>query len=426
MAKLTKTTVDKAEPRDKQYTIWDSEVKGFGLFVNPTGTKTYFVDYRTSDGNRRRMTIGRHGPITPDEAHGLAKGALGDVTAKKEDPLLERKTKRTSLTVAELCDNYLEAAKKSLILGRSGKPKKSSTLDTDTGRIERHITPLLGRKLVIDLKRSDIAKFIRDVTARKTAFVAKAEKLRGKVIVSGGAGTAALTTGLLGGILTYAVSEGIIEHNPAQGVKRPADKRRERRLTADEFKAIGKALEDADSVPWQGIAGTKMLILTGCRLGEIVKLKWDEVGIEDQCIRLGDSKTGASVRPIGKAAIDVLKGIMPENEDEERKGWVFPGVRNPKKPVGSLVNMIEKIMATVGLSGVTAHTLRHSFASIAADLNYSDNTIGAIIGHSGSTTTSRYTHRLDSVLIAAADRIAEEIKKQMCGAETGQICLVSP
>ncbi|WP_079212720.1 hypothetical protein [Brucella pituitosa] len=122
------------------------------------------------------------------------------------------------------------------------------------------------------LKRSDIAKFIRDVTAGKTAFEGKSEKLRGRITVSGGAGTATRTTGLLGGILTYAVSEGIIEHNPAQGVERPADNRRERRLTADEFKAIGKALNEADTVPWQGVYGTKLLILTGCRLGEIVKL----------------------------------------------------------------------------------------------------------------------------------------------------------
>lgn len=409
MAKLTKTIVDRADPREKQYTVWDSDLKGFGLFVNPAGSKTYFVDYRTPEGKRRRMTIGRHGSITTEQARKLAIETLGGIVLQKDDPLLERQTRRSSLTVSELCDNYLKAAKKGLILGRSGKPKKSSTLDTDTGRIERHIKPLLGKSLVIDIKRSDISKFIRDVTAGKTAFEGKSEKARGKIVVSGGAGTAARTVGLLGGILSYAVSEGVIEFNPAQGVKRPADKRRDRRLVADEFKAIGKSLDKADSVAWQGVIGTKLLLLTGCRLGEIVKLRWEEVDLDQQCLRLGDSKTGASVRPIGKAAVVVLKEVMPENAT----GWVLPGIRNPSDHIGSLDDLIEKIMGMSGLSGVTAHTLRHSYASVAADLNYSDNTIGAIIGHAGSGTTSRYTHRLDTVLVAAADIIAEEITRQL-------------
>src|SRR5690606_8347877 len=111
---------------------------------------------------------------------------------------------------------------------RSGKAKKSTTLETDAGRIERHIKPLLGRKLVVDLKRSDIAKFIRDVTAGKTAVKEKSTKLRGVTLVAGGAGTATRTTGLLGGILSYAVSEGIIESNPAHGVSKPAYKKRDR------------------------------------------------------------------------------------------------------------------------------------------------------------------------------------------------------
>jgi integrase len=409
MAKLTKTIVDRADPREKQYTVWDSDLKGFGLFVNPAGSKTYFVDYRTPEGKRRRMTIGRHGSITTEQARKLAIETLGGIVLQKEDPLLERQTRRSSLTVTDLCDNYLKAAKKGLILGRSGKPKKSSTLDTDTGRIERHIKPLLGKSLVIDLKRSDISKFIRDVTAGKTAFEGKSDKARGKIVVSGGAGTAARTVGLLGGILSYAVSEGIIEFNPAQGVKRPADKRRERRLVGSEFKAIGKALSNADTVAWQGIIGTKLLLFTGCRLGEIVKLRWEEVSLDEQCFRLGDSKTGASIRPIGKAAVEVLKEIL----SDRATGWVLPGIRNPLDHIGSLDDLIEKIIAMAGLNGVTAHTLRHSYASVAADLNYSDNTIGAIIGHAGSGTTSRYTHRLDTVLVAAADIISEEIKRQM-------------
>lgn len=410
MSKLTKTIVDRAELREKQYTIWDGDLKGFGIFIHPTGTKPYFVDYRAAEGNRRRMTIGRHGSITTEQARKLAIETMGGIVLQREDPLLERRTRRASLTVAELCDNYLIAARKGLIIGRSGKAKMSTTLETDAGRIERHIKPLLGKKLVVDLKRSDIAKFIRDVTAGKTAVKEKSTKLRGGVtLVAGGAGTATRTTGLLGGILSYAVSEGILENNPAHGVTKPAYKKRDRRLDAAEFHSLGKVLQAQDHEPWQAIVGMQLLALTGCRLGEIAKLKWEEVDLEGQALRLGDSKTGASVRPIGKPVVERLKTIQPDRPT----GFVLYGVRNPEISYGALDSAIDRHVKAAGLEGVTAHTLRHSFASVAADLNYSDSTIASIIGHAGNTITSRYTHRLDSVLVAAADKISQEIKRQM-------------
>lgn len=408
MPKLSKSILDAADIKDKPYFKWCSELPGFGVRIFPNGKKTFYVDYYNQDGQRKRMSIGPFGKLTVEEARKMARITLGD-TLRGDDPLLERQTRRGSLTMSELCDNYIKAARQGLIIGRSGKAKKSSTLQTDAGRIERHIKPLLGKKLVIDMKRSDVAKFIRDVTAGKTAYQGKSERLRGKIVVAGGAGTAARTTGLLGGILSYAVSEGIIEHNPAHGVKRPADQKRNRRLTADEFKSLGKALSGADHMPWQAIAGIKLLALTGCRLSEIVNLSWDEVDLDAQCIHLGDTKTGASVRPLGKPAADLLQQFRPE----KAKGYVLPGVREPDKPYGSLDGAIDRIMKLAKLEGVTAHTLRHSFASVAADLNYSDSTIGAILGHAGSGITSRYTHRLDSVLIAAADEVAEEVKRQM-------------
>src|SRR5690606_24219441 len=156
-------------------------------------------------------------------------------------PLLERKTRRASLTVAQLCDRYLAAAERGLILGRrKNRPKKASTLEIDRGRIARHIKPLLGTKLVIDLIRAGGTKFMRDVAAGKTARKDRSGKNGARVEVKGGMGTAGRTTGLLGGILTYAVDEGIIPHNPARGVKLPADGVRDRRASADEYRAIGR------------------------------------------------------------------------------------------------------------------------------------------------------------------------------------------
>lgn len=412
MPKLTKAVIDGAELRDKQYTIWCSDLKGFGAYVHPTGRRTYFVDYRSGDGARRRMTIGRHGVITADQARKLAIETMGGIVLQKADPLLERKTRRKSLTVSQLCDQYLKAARKGLILGRSRRPKKASTIAIDTGRVERHIKPLLGSKLVIDLTRADIVKFVRDVTAGKTARRDRSGKNGNRVMVTGGAGTAARTTGFLGGILTYAVGEGIIATNPVQGVPLPADNVRNRRLTADEYRAIGEALtgEAAELDTPQAKTGAWLLALTGCRLGEISTLTWDEVDDAGGCFRLKDSKSGPSVRPVGREAFEMLREAVcvPGNP------YVLPALRK-KGHYNGLEGAWVRFMKRAGLEGVTPHTMRHSFASVAGDLGFAESTIAALLGHAGGTVTSKYVHRLDSVLVAAAEKVCGEVFRQMTG-----------
>ncbi|GAB4072046.1 tyrosine-type recombinase/integrase [Ancylobacter sonchi] len=413
MPKLTKSIVDTAAPRERQFTLWCSDLPGFGVYIHPTGRRTYFVDYRNADGVRRRMTIGRHGKITTEEARKLAIATMGE-TVRGEDPALEHTTRRNSLTVSELCDNYLAAAERGLIMGKRGRAKKATTLYVDRGRIAAHITPLLGKKLVRDLSKSDIAKFIRDVAAGKTAVDQKTGRARSRIIVEGGAGTAARTAGLLGGILSYALSEGVIDTNPATGVKRPADKRRERRLTPTEYGKLGEALRQAASETEieQAIAGVKLLALTGCRIGEIAKLKWSEVDEAGQCLRLEDTKEGASVRPTGRAVFDMLADMT------KRPGcpYVLPAARGGAEFYGALPAGLARIVERAGLAGVTAHTLRHSYASTAGDLGFSESTIAALLGHAAATVTSRYVHHLDSVLVAAADKVSDAILAHMARA----------
>jgi integrase len=415
--KLTKKLVDAAEPREKQYTVWCSDLKGFGVYVQPSGSKTYFVDYRV-DGARRRMTIGRHGALTAEDARKLAIETLGGIVLQKADPLLERKTRRASLTVAQLCDHYMKAAEKGLILGRrKNRPKKASTIKIDYGRVERHIKPLLGSKLVIDLTRADITKFVRDVSAGKTARKDRSGKNGARVEVKGGTGTAARTTGLLGGILTYAVDEGIIPSNPAQGVKLPADGVRTRRLVADEYRALGKVLSGSETeydTP-QAVTGAWLLALTGCRLGEIESLRWSEVDEEGHCFRLEDSKSGASVRAVGREVFDVLRTAKRVAGNP----YVLPALRKSGHYNG-LAGAWGRFMERAGLEGVTPHTMRHSYASVAGDLGFAESTIAALIGHSGGTVTSRYIHRLDSVLVAAANKVSGEVYRQMTG-EVGKL-----
>ncbi|MCK0196884.1 tyrosine-type recombinase/integrase [Ancylobacter sp. 6x-1] len=405
--------VDAAVPRERQFTLWCSELPGFGVYIHPTGRRTYFVDYRNADGVRRRMTIGRHGKITTEEARRLAIATMGE-TVRGEDPALERATRRSSLTVSELCDNYIAAAERGLIMGKRGRAKKATTLYVDRGRIAAHVKPLLGKKLVRDVSKADIAKFIRDVAAGKTAADRKTGKARSRIIVEGGAGTAARTAGLLGGILSYAVSDGVIDTNPATGVKRPADKRRERRLTPAEYGKLGEALRQAASETEieQVLAGVNLLALTGCRIGEIAKLKWSEVDEAGQCLRLEDTKEGASVRPAGRAVFDLLATIT------RRPGcpYVLPAARGGSEFYGALPAGLARIVKRTGLSSVTAHTLRHSYASTAGDLGFSESTIAALLGHAAGTVTSRYVHHLDSVLVAAADRVTDAILAHMARA----------
>ena len=435
MNKLTKRVVDAAEIRVNPYFIWCEELPGFGMRIYPSKKRVYYVDYRNSGGARKRMTLGTHGKLTTEEARKLAIATMGDVI-RGEDPAEERATRRKSMTVEDLCDRYLAAADRGLIMGKRGLPKKASTLDIDRGRIKRHIVPLLGGKLVSELTQADVAKFIRDIASGKTAANEATKRKRGRAIVKGGMGTAARTVGLLGGILSFARAEGVVTANPTHGVKKPADGKRTRRLSPEEFAALGSALTAAQSEgeQWQAVTMVRLLALTGLRRGEAVKLKWAEVDLAGRAIRLADSKEGASVRPIGGAVVEML-ATLPR-----RAGgvYVMPASRQSAKlaakneaPFGGVASSIERLMARAGLAGVTAHTLRHSYASTAGDLGYAEPTIAALLGHAAGSITSRYIHHLDAVLIAAADRVARTIALSMvapkaAGESSGNIVRFRP
>jgi integrase len=413
--KLTKRAVDSLGPRQADYFEWDDELPGFGVRVWPSRQKVYVAQYRAG-GRTRRVKLGRHGPLTVEEARRAAKGVLGDV-ARGGNPAEDRVTQRKSLTVNQLCDSYLAAVDRGLIMGKRGAPKKASTIATDRGRIARHIRPLLGTRLVRDLGQKDLNRFIRDVTIGATAVTEKTAKKRGKAIVEGGAGTAARTTGLLGGILSFAVSEGIISSNPAVGVKRPAGKPRQRRLTANEYRKLARALSEAEmeGETTQATNGIRLLAMTGCRLGEIQNLNWVEVDETGGCFRLEDTKEGASVRPIGRPVFDLLAHIKKDSTS----AFVLPSIRGVGA-FGGMPKACKRIIARAALSDVTPHTLRHSFASVAGDLGFSESTIAALLGHAKGSVTSRYVHHLDSVLIGAADKVSSAIRASMSRKEESE------
>ncbi|MGC2775082.1 MAG: site-specific integrase [Bradyrhizobium sp.] len=410
MPKLSKRVVDGAEPQDKDYVIWDDDLPGFGLRVFKSGKRSYLIQYRSA-GRSRRYSIGVHGVWTPELARKEAKIQLGRV-AQGDNPAEERQLDHKAVTVKELCELYLKDFEAGLILGKGGRPKKSTTLVTDTGRIHRHIIPLIGTRRVKDLVKADVNKVLKDIMAGKTRVSVKTKKLRGRANVRGGVGTATRTVGLLGGILTYAVEAGIIEHNPAHGIRKPKDNVRNRRLTEAEYRTLGEMLETAAKNEKYAITVDiiRQIALTGCRRSEIIGLKWSEVDTETSCLRLADSKEGASIRPIGLPVVE----FMEARRKQKAGSYVFPGYGDDNS-FGSFPNHWEQLFGKSPLPGVTPHVLRHSFASIANDLGFTEVTIAALVGHSKGSVTSKYIHTLDTALIMAADTISGYIQGLLDG-----------
>jgi integrase len=415
VAKLTKRVVDAAEVQEKDYVIWDDELPGFGLRVFASGKRSYVIQYRTG-GRSRRYTIGLHGVWTPETARQEAKVQFGRV-AQGANPAEERQLDHKAVTVKELCTRYLDDLKAGLILGKGGRPKKPTTIVTDTGRIERHIIPLIGTRRVKDLTKSDINKVLKDIMAGKTRVSVKTKKLRGKAIVRGGAGTATRTVGLLGGILTYAVEAGIIESNPAHGIRKPKDNVRKRRLSEAEYRTLGQMLRDAarQEKYVMTVDIIRQIALTGCRRSEMIKLKWAEADTDASCLRLEDSKEGESIRAIGLPVIEYLEKRRTDNVGT----YVFPG-QGEDNAFGSFPNHWEQLFKDSALSDVTPHVLRHSFASIANDLGFTEVTIAALVGHAKGSVTTKYIHTLDTALIMAADTISGYIQGLLDGIEFKQ------
>ncbi len=404
-AKITKRVVDGVEPMGATYLVRDSEVKGFVLVVTPAGAKSYAVDYRAGSGRgspKRRLTIGKHGsPWTPETARIEAKRLLAEVAAGR-DPATARQEDRKALTFGELIDLYLREG-----VGH----KKHSTLKADRGRIEHHLRPLLGKLRADRIVRADVEQMRNAVTAGKTAErIESGEKRRSGSMATGGKGVAAQCVALVGALFAFAVERALCADNPARGVKKAPVRKVERFLSGAEIARLAEAL-DAEAQrsgnPYPS-AAIKLLLLTGCRRGEIVDLRWDHVDFEHECLRLPDSKTGAKVVYLNAPA-RVLLQELPRMTDNPR---VIPGMRADSASA-AIENAWERVRAAAGLVGVRLHDLRHSFASVGAAGGLSLPIIGALLGHKHATTTARYAHLSADPLRAANDAVGVRIAAAM-------------
>ena len=400
---LTKRVLDAAKPREKEYFAWCGALPGFGARIYPSGRKIFIAQVRIGR-SQRRIKIGPFGAFTVEQARERA-AAVIRAAGDGRDPQREKRELRTALTVEELCSQYMDAARRGLVMTRFREAKRSTTIEVDAGRVARHIVPLIGRIPARELGRVDVQHMADGIAAGKTVSVIKT-KPRGRAVVTGGAGTAARAVGLLGGIFSWAQKRGLVPEgvNPAHGVEIMRGKARDRVLSTEELKTLGAVLSSREIKNTPAVNLVRLIALTGLRLGEASALKWLEIDEIGQCLRLESTKTGRSTRPIGKVAMYHLSSI-PRTDRE----WVFPrtdgqsGRADLKKPVAEL-------FGAAGLGDARSHDLRRTFASVAADLGFGDATIAELLGHARRGVTERhYVRRSDPVLIAASDEIAARI-----------------
>ncbi len=394
MPRLTKRTVDALKPSASERFVWDNDLPGFGVRVYPSGTRKYLVQWKR-DGRTRRLVLGRHGPVTCEQARGEALEVHARVQ-RGEDPAAERDARRRDLTVAMLAE---------LWLAEHRSHKRATTLAMDRSRIEAHVKPLLGRVRLNALTRTDVERFVRDVASGKTARDEGSG--RGRRIIRGGPGVAVRALGMLSAMLAFAVTRELRSDNPAEGVRGLPGAPRERLLSPAELARLGEALATTarEGEPWQAVGLVRLLALTGMRRDEARTLRWEHLDLTGGRVTLPATKTGRSHRPLAGPALVLLAELR---EQDGSSPWVFPAIRG-SGPFVNVQKAWSRIRTRAGLEDVRLHDLRHNLASAAVASGESLFITGKVLGHAKARSTERYAHLADDPLRAAADRAAARI-----------------
>jgi len=379
--KLTKAIVERTKPETADLFLWDTEMPGFGLKITPAGRRVYVAQYR-SNGQSRRMTVGRHGVLTIDEARERAKGKLAEATLGG-NPAAERQQARHGPTVSDLAERYLAE--------HATEKKKASSAREDSRLIETIVKPALGGRKAHEITRPDITKLHHDL--RQTPYQAN------RVLA------------LLRKMFNLAEKWGLRPDgtNPCRHVEKYREQKRRRFLSPEELARLGAALQAAgEKEPPQALAAIRLLLLTGARLGEILTCKWSYVDLEQSALVLPDSKTGFKSIPLSAPAREVIE-CLPTIEGNP---YIIHGHREGGHFVG-LQAVWERIRAAAGIPDARLHDLRHSYASVGAAASLGLPVIGALLGHREASTTQRYAHLAADPLKAAADLIAGKIDEAL-------------
>ena len=389
--RLTRTTVEKAQPTGTRYKLHDSDVAGFSLVVSPSGKKSFYLRYRVGGGRGgaiREPKIGDLTTMTPEQARKIARDWQAEVRAGG-DPGGKRREERAAPTVAALCARYLR--------DHADLHKKASSAEHDRSLIRNWVLPALGRKKVAEITRDDVVRLHTKMKDRPV----QANRV-----------LALLSKGFNLAEVWGMRPDG---SNPTRHVKKYREVKRERYLSQDEAQRLNAVLDQAERdgclmAPRPGgtlgprpiapavVTAIRLMLLTGARSGEILTCRWEWVDMDARMIRLPDSKTGKKVIYLNDAALDVLRRAprVPDNP------FLIPG----GKPGTHMVNLKDPwavIRAAAGFDDLRLHDLRHSFASFAVAGGLSLPIIGKLLGHSQPSTTARYAHLADDPVLAAAE-----------------------
>ena len=386
MAKLTKRLVEALDIRNKDYLVWDDELSGFGVRVFPSGRKAYLVQYR-AEGRTRRRTIGQQGVLTAEEARKEARKLLGDV-AKGGNPSEERRVHLQAPTMASLCDRFL-----SDYAAHHCKPSTRAGYEVV---IRRCIRPKLGPRKINDVRKADIVSFHHDL--RDRPYMANR------------------AVSILSKMFNLAEDWGlrIDGTNPARRIQKFKEEEKKRYLSDDEQAALGcvlaDSLENGEESPC-AVAAIFLLLLTGCRLGEILTLRWDFVAPHH--LELPDSKTGRRRIPLPSEAREILMSLPQVNGNP----FVIVGDVEGQHLI-NLQKTWRRVKARAGISDVRMHDLRHTYASVAVMNGIDPFMLKEILGHKSLQTTLRYSHLADHAVQKAAGTVASRLAAALRRAPT--------
>ena len=423
--KLTKKVIDGADLSRGRHYLWDSELKGFGVQVEASGTCSYFVRYRPKglgrEGQRRFLKIGRHGDLTTEQARAAAKVILGSVAAG-EDPAARRDVnraehvkRRDAITFADLAAAFLK--------DHVSAKRKARTAENYELLLRKHATPVLGPKKAEAVTRSDVAKL--HIAMQATPH------------------TANRVAAVIGSMYTFGFKHELLREaaNPVRGIEKYREEGRERYLSSEELGRLGAALDEGEriGISWQvrpdrpaskhlpkkgddqrakldpyAAAAIRLLILTGARLREILGLRWDYVDMERGLLLLPDSKTGRKTIVLSEAALVILVGLSGLPNGHEPDHFVIVGGR-ADKPRADLQRPWAAVRRNAKLDGVRLHDLRHTFASLGAGAGLGLPIVGKLLGHAHPQTTARYAHLDADPLRRATDLIGDQIMAAMAG-----------
>ena len=330
------------------------------------------------------MTLGPVTAMTPEIARTRAMALLAEARAGG-DPAMQRDADRKAATVKLLGLRFLDEYVPDHC--------KESTANEYRRSVELFIDPGIGNRKVSKIQRKDIAELHHAM--RRTPYQANR------------------TLGVLSKMFNMAEVWGLRPDgsNPCLHVKRFKEEKRERFLSAEEFRRLGSVLDEIlqeGSETRSAVVAIRLLMLTGCRLSEIQKLRWEHVDLDSGELNLPDTKTGGRAVPLAPSAVRLL-AALPRNDDNQ---WVIVG-RKAGSHLTDLQHPWRRIRDRAGLPDVRIHDLRHSFASRALALGEGLPMIGKLLGHTQVQTTARYAHLARDTVKASASRIGDSIDNDL-------------